>query len=561
MSDDITKVTTPRGEARAVREIPPHEINPSFGGQSTGDWFGPSVPMAPVAPDSVRGREWDYPAGLNLSQRARGYEPVSFETLRALADNCDLLRLVIERRKDQMCRASWSIRPRTETGTKPRKGELPPEMRERIDEVTRLFRRPSYNKTFRGFLRELLEDLFVLDAPTIFLKRDQTGRISGLSNMSGAVVRVVIDEWGRTPEPMAWSGEPFQWNGVTVTRENYLQFGRVLGGFFWPVTHQQVLKGLSAVNLTSLDVVYRPYNLRLGHGGYGFSQTEQVLNTVSIAIRRSASQLAYFTEGNTPAAIFSLPETWSPDQVGRFQSFWDNLFIGDLGRRRQMRFVAGGGKLQPLHEPPLKSETDEWLARVIAFAFSYPPSALVKLSNRSVAEQHERTAEEEGLGPLQQWAKEVFDDIIEIHLGHDDLEFSWAEEAEVDQKVQSEILTRYAEAGALTLNQLRERIGEEPDPDPAANRLMVRTPNGYRPIGDDDRQPVAGDDDVDDDATKLAKGMIIMVAPADWKPLARFTLGTTTYLPNIAKRQLRAFGEDHIAELEAAGWRRLTPKK
>jgi hypothetical protein len=33
------------------------------------------------------------------------------------------------------------------------------------------------------------------------------------------------------------------------------------------------------------------------------------------------------------------------------------------------------------------------------------------------------------------------------------------------------------------LNQVREKIGEEPDPDPAANKLMVRTPAGYTPIG------------------------------------------------------------------------------
>lgn len=160
MSDEIGKVSTPRGEARAVREIPPHEINPSFGGQSTGsDWFGPSTPLAPIAPPEVAGRQWDYPTAFNLNQQPRGYEPVSFATLRALADNCDLLRLVIERRKDQLCGQSWSIRPRTDANKKPRRADLSAATRSRIDEITRLFRRPSYNETFRSFLRQLLESL------------------------------------------------------------------------------------------------------------------------------------------------------------------------------------------------------------------------------------------------------------------------------------------------------------------------------------------------------------------------------------------------------------------
>jgi hypothetical protein len=56
------------------------------------------------------------------------------------------------------------------------------------------------------------------------------------------------------------------------------------------------------------------------------------------------------------------------------------------------------------------------------------------------------------------------------------------EEDEVDQEKQSTILTKYLEDGVLTINQVRERLGEEPDPDPAANRLMVKTATGYQPI-------------------------------------------------------------------------------
>jgi len=51
-------------------------------------------------------------------------------------------------------------------------------------------------------------------------------------------------------------------------------------------------------------------------------------------MRRSASQLDYYREGNQPEAIYSLPATWTPDQVQRFQEYWDNLLAGNLGNRR-----------------------------------------------------------------------------------------------------------------------------------------------------------------------------------------------------------------------------------
>ena len=76
------------------------------------DWFGPLDPLKPIAPPDVAGRRFDFPPGYNLVTRPRAYEPVGFAELRGFADAYDLLRLVIETRKDQMERQRWRIRPR-----------------------------------------------------------------------------------------------------------------------------------------------------------------------------------------------------------------------------------------------------------------------------------------------------------------------------------------------------------------------------------------------------------------------------------------------------------------
>jgi hypothetical protein len=331
-----------------------------------------------------------------------------------------------------------------------------------------------------------MEDYFVLDAPTLWCERSGFGQLTGLHVIDGGTIKRVIDDFGRTPRPFPWDGHtPFQFCGQPVDASNLIAAGfKWIAGKAYPPAFQQILKGLPAVNYTTHDIIQQIGNPRPGKI-YGMSPVEMVLSTVSIAMRRAQNQLAYFTEGNEPQALYSLPESWNPDQVQKFQNYWDGVFSGHLGKRRKLKFLAGGSKNSyvPIHEPPLKSEFDEWLARIICFAFSYPPTAFVNLSNRSVGEQHERTAEEEGLEPTKQWACELINGIITRDFGESEIEFCWIEEDDVNQQTQSEILTSYAKTGVLSINEIRERLGEEPAADPSANMLMIATQTGYVPIG------------------------------------------------------------------------------
>ena len=81
------------------------------------DWFGAGQPLEPLAPEETKGRQFDYPSAINTNHsKPRQSEGISFAQLRALADNYDLMRLIIERRKDQLAKLSWtSIRLKNNT--------------------------------------------------------------------------------------------------------------------------------------------------------------------------------------------------------------------------------------------------------------------------------------------------------------------------------------------------------------------------------------------------------------------------------------------------------------
>ncbi len=256
-----------------------------------------------------------------------------------------------------------------------------------------------------------------------------------------------------------------------------------------------MLKGLPAVNYSARDIIYRPRNVR-AHRVYGYSPVQQVLMTVNIALRRQLWQLDYYSEGSIPDALIGVPAGWTPDQIKQFQDYplpnppplagggegWG--FAGDLARRRRAKFVPGDTavKIQQTKEPEQKNDFDEWLARIICYAFSVPPQWAVKLMNRATADNQSAQAEDEGLEPTKEWVKDLIDKIISEEFASPDLELAWLDEDEADPKGLEAVLEGRVKLGAVTLNEMRDALGLDPYANPAADRPMVLTATGYVPI-------------------------------------------------------------------------------
>ncbi len=447
-----------RGAGRPNWSLNPYEVSLSFSARQSANqttppasWFGPLEPIAPSAPADVAGRQWDYPAGYNLSLQPRPQDAAGFTALRSLADGYDLLRLVIETRKDQVSRLAWSIKPRVAG---------PSHDPARIADVKTFFQRPDGIHGWVDWLRILLEELFVIDAPALYMQRDRAGRLIALMPLDGATIKPVIDAWGRTPQP-------FQQGDRTV----------------YPTAYQQILKGFPAVDYSTRDLLYRPRNPRVNKA-YGYSPVEQVATTVNIALRRQLFLMDYFTDGNIPDSLIGVPETWTPDQIGTYQKYWDAYFSGDLARRRRAKFVPGGVAKTFIQtkEPELKSLFDEWLARIVCFAFSISPQALVQGMNRATAEVQKTLAQEEGLAPILLWVKALVDDVLAGEFAAADLEFAWLPETTIDPQAQEAILSSFTSRGILTLNEARADLGRPPLANPAADMPMALTGAGYVPL-------------------------------------------------------------------------------
>ncbi|WP_244593111.1 phage portal protein [Rhodoblastus acidophilus] len=326
---------------------------------------------------------------------------------------------------------------------------------ENIARAETFFESPDGVHDWSAWLRMILEDLFVIDAPALWCERDRAGNLLALHPLDGATIKPVLDFWGRTPRPFMQDGQKV-----------------------YPVAYQQILKGLPAVDYTTRDIIYRPRNLR-SHRAYGFSPVEQIVATVNIGLKRQLHQLNYYTEGNIPESLIGVPDSWTPDQIKNFQDYWDLYFDGDLARRRRAKFVPGGVAKTFIQtkEPELKSAFDEWIARVVCFAFSVSPQPFINQMNRSTSETQSQMSNEEGLQPILAWIKRLCDAIL-IQLGAPNLEFAWRNETVVDPTVQRENLVALVNAGMMTRRRAAQIMGEILPDDPMADVLAITTGQG-----------------------------------------------------------------------------------
>jgi hypothetical protein len=346
--------------------------------------------------------------------------------------------LAIETRKDQVERLDFTVRALDKSK---RKDES---IKARIDAVLQLVRRPDGVRDFATWTRRLLEDLFVIDAPTVEVRRNRGGEIMALDVVDGATFKLLVDDTGRTPLPPT-------------------------------PAYQQVIKGRPWSLLTTDDLIYRPRNQR-PNKLYGLSPVEQILTTIHIGLSRQLSQLNYFTDGSTPPGFLNAPEGWTPDQVREYYEWLISVLAGNLDARRRIMMAPHGANYQPIKDSPLKDEFDEWISRVVCYAFSLPPTAFIRQLNRSSAETSDQTSIEEGLEPIKGWLKRWWDDVIQLRLGHADLEFAWDDDKHIDPVKQAGIDNTMLRNATATINEVRERHGLEPVPN--GNRLMIYTARG-----------------------------------------------------------------------------------
>jgi len=237
------------------------------------------------------------------------------------------------------------------------------------------------------------------------------------------------------------------------------------------------LKGIPASDFTTEELIYYPRSPR-NNRLYGNPPVQQIIREVETAIERVRSQKAFFSEGNLVDGMFSGPKEWSIDQIKAWQSYWDDQFLGNVENRRHGIWVPNGTTFEAIKPPPLKDDFDEWLARIICFAFSTSPQPFIKQVSRGNQESQQQVAEDGGIASYMQFIKRLVDKVIAEDFNAPQLEFSWSTDKEFDPLIQAQINDIGLKNGSKVLNEVRDQAGDDPYPPEIGDVPLVITATG-----------------------------------------------------------------------------------
>ena len=330
---------------------------------------------------------WDFAPGKNLPFTPRGDVPVTFGQLWNVSNSFDLCRIAIEMRKNQIVNRPWLIRVKEQPGEK--KERTPRErsqnsQRRQDSAVAQIPRRLSP-------IRQV--DSGCGSSSCLFSMRRASIRSEICWAMcfnsrviSGATDHSAHRSAGFVPQPP--SSQAFQQIILGIHTSNL----RAGGG------QQDTLK------LTTDELSYSPMNPRVD-SRWGSGRSRQIITTLSIASNRQTFLRDFYREGNVPEGLLNMPEGWTGQQIKDFQNWFDSMLAGNLGKRRRMIMVPGGGKsgnsAQFSKTEALTDNTDEYLIRVVFGCFGLSPSAYVRqVGHQSTNKEGNDMAQETGLEPI-----------------------------------------------------------------------------------------------------------------------------------------------------------------
>ena len=462
--------------------------------------FGPANPLHPAAINQVKEngradpRRYEYDVAHNIQINSN--KPVDFKTLRACADQIDIIRRCLQVRKNKLTALSWDI-VLSESATEDIIAEaggnhlkaMADARKKLAPEITRLRDfwsnpDPSNGLTFADWFGMAVEEIDVIDALAIWPETTVGGSIHGLQILDGSTIKPLIDERGMRP---------------SAPNPAYQQ---ILYGF--PRTEFSATDDSEDADgqFTSDEITYLIRNRR-SHSVYGQSLVEQSLPIATLYLMRQQWLRGEFTDGTMPKGWVEFAESvqMTPEQFRAYENIMNDDLSGQTERRNLIRFMVPGGTLNtdPGYQEKYSDTLDHFFITSITGFFGVLPteigfSAKGGMGASGHQEGEANAAEQIGLIPTAKWFSSQLTNISYNILGMPrELEFRLMPSNRSDNKEAAERDDIKRKNGGYTLNEQRAAEGkpliDTPEADMpilvAGNAVFLFGPDGLIPAGSD----------------------------------------------------------------------------
>jgi len=429
--------------------------------------FAPGMPIVPGAinpPNSDSGRpdprRYEYQVAQNINITETRLTP--FKTLRAAADQIDILRRCIEVTKAKILGLDWDITLGEDAaekiiteigGARVRAMQTARDnYTEDISRCRQFWEQPdkANGLLFYDWLNIALEEILVLDAWAIWPQKSVGDELYGLQILDGSTIKPLIDDRGMRPMP------PFS------------AYQQILFGFprseFTAPTETEEADG----EFTSDELAYLIRNRRTT-SVYGYGPTERALPLADIYLRRQQWIRAEYTDGVTPELMMKTDANFgnNPDLLRAYENIFNSDLAGQTEQRKRVRLLPVG--MEPIqfdgYGEKFKDTLDDYLVNSICGHFGVQPSEIGfspkgGLGGAGFQLGQAESSEVIGAIPLANWVAKMITQLSYVFLGMPrELEFKFMESGREDTESNARTIDLNIKSGTLTLNEARSRAG------------------------------------------------------------------------------------------------------
>lgn len=515
----------------------------------------PNYPQPPTGldPRGPSGRPLprlnQYPLNWNLPSPPGTYKMVPFRLMRTVVDMSHVARRCIEIRQKEVADVDFEISPKEEERGQfkvfpDKKAGLFDQWRTERKALQAFFEYPDPVRGlhYRDWISMGVEDVLVTDSLSIFEEATWGptagllgSDLRGLTIIDGTTIKPLLDIRGGPPLPPNPAFQQFIWGLPRVDLVSLLLDARE------DPTVQDAQRGFSFskaeyIELTRDQLAYLPFTPR-SWTAYGYSNIERAILLINIALKRLDYHSSYFTDGDIPAMLLYVPETWTLDQVNRYEAQWHAKTAGQQAWKHRMNVVPGAVTAEQLKPPQYDMTFDDYVDRAICGALMVDPTeAGIEprggLGGTGYMEAQDDRRKRLTVGPMLRKFKSYFDGVISRRVALDALEIRYDGLDVEDEYEQHKLDLERLQRGTLSPNGYRAKRGEPPitkpdgSKDPNADRyyfVMSREVIGLDQIGSKNLDDQAAEQ-LEARAqmqAQTAEGGAVKAAEADEEPTAQ----------------------------------------
>lgn len=295
---------------------------------------------------------------------------------------------------------------------------------------------------FPSFMAKLVRDSLTLDSAPIETewKRDRSLGIDGIYAVDGGTIRLCTEQ--------GYKGED-------------------------EIFALQVVQGMVRSAYSYDDLIYVPRNPRTDvlTGGYGLSETELLVRTVTGFLNAFTYNTKFFDSNSIPKGLLHLTGNYGEQDIAAFKRYWSAMVRG-IDNRWNMPFLVSKDQESKASFENFGTDVDEmmfskwmtFLASMICAIYGISPDEInfesfsASRSSLSGSDTEEKLADskDKGLKPLLSYFENIFSDFIVADFS-DKYVFRWAGFDDEDEEKRHELRKM-----TLTVNEIRAEQGRDP---------------------------------------------------------------------------------------------------